>query len=174
MTAHDLVHLNKLFCMEKETTLAPINDKMTIQSLYEQLIKSWNENNSENFSALFAEDGSIVGFDGSQANGKTEIQKHLSGIFADHRTASYVTVIREIRLVTPEVGILRSVVGMVPPGQKQINPATNAVQSMVAVKKNERFKIALFQNTPAAFHGRPEDAKRLTKELQDQLEKESE
>jgi uncharacterized protein (TIGR02246 family) len=157
--------------MEKETTAASINGRITIQSLYQQLIRSWNGNNSKNFAALFADNGSIVGFDGSQVNGKTEIQKHLSGIFADHRTASYVTIIREIRFLSPEVCLLRSVVGMVPPGEQQINPATNAVQSLIAVKQDEDFRIAMFQNTPAAFHGRPENVKQLTKELQDHLER---
>jgi hypothetical protein len=37
---------------------------------------------------------------------------------------------------------------------------------MVAVKHNDEWKIALLQNTPAAWIGRPDDVKALTKELE--------
>jgi hypothetical protein len=36
---------------------------------------------------------------------------------------------------------------------------------MVAVQKGGNWKVALFQNTPAAFHERPDLAKKLTEEL---------
>jgi hypothetical protein len=54
---------------------------------------------------------------------------------------------------------------MVPPGASDINPATNAVQSLVAVRREGVWRIALFHNTPAAFHGRPEESEKLTDEL---------
>jgi hypothetical protein len=54
---------------------------------------------------------------------------------------------------------------MVPPGKKEINPATNAIQSLISTKQNDVWKISLFQNTPAQFHGRPELVEAMTKEL---------
>jgi uncharacterized protein (TIGR02246 family) len=70
-----------------------------------------------------------------------------------------------VRFLTPETAILRAVAGMVPAGQTDLNPAVNAVQSLVAAKSMGRWRIALFQNTPAQFHGRPELAQKLTEEL---------
>jgi hypothetical protein len=58
---------------------------------------------------------------------------------------------------------------MVPPGQSDINPEVNAVQTFLAVKQQNKWSIALFQNTPAAFHGRPELSERLTEQLQQAL-----
>ena len=153
--------------MERELTGTVLqNDVSAIGSLYNQLIKSWNEMNSETYSNLFTADGSIVGFDGSQANSRKEIYEHLSSIFADHAPARYVTIIREIRILSATIGLVRGVAGMIPRNEKKINAKTNAIQSMIAVKQEDRFRIALFQNTPAAFHGRPEDAEQLTDELQ--------
>ena len=149
------------------------DDMLAIQTLYNQLINGWNEMNSEAYADLFTTDGSIVGFDGSQANGREEIYDHLSAIFADHDPARFVTIIKEIRLLSSTVGLLRAVAGMVPRNEREINPKTNAIQSLVAVKKEERFLIALFQNTPAAFHGREEDAKKLAQELQEKFQKQS-
>jgi uncharacterized protein (TIGR02246 family) len=74
--------------------------------------------------------------------------------------------IREVKSLGPDVALLRAVVGMIPPGKTDINPATNAIQTLVALRQAESWKIALFQNTPAQFHGRPDDASALTEELQ--------
>jgi uncharacterized protein (TIGR02246 family) len=80
-------------------------------------------------------------------------------------TATYVGKIREVRFLAAEVALVRAVVGMAPPGQKALNPAANAIQSLVATKHNGAWRIALFQNTPAQFHGRPELVQQLTDEL---------
>ncbi len=98
-----------------------------VRALYNHLLDSWNKRNAADFAALFKEDGNQVGFDGSQVNGRAEIESHLSGIFADHMTAAYVGKVREVRFLSPEVAILRAVVGMVPHGKTDINPATNAI-----------------------------------------------
>ena len=135
------------------------------RALYSQLLDSWHKRNARDFAALFEQDGNQIGFDGSQINGRSEIESHLSGIFADHMTAAYVGKVREVRFLTPDVAILRAVAGMVPHGKTDINPATNAIQSLVAVKRDDRWRIALFQNTPAQFHGRPESVEQLTEEL---------
>ena len=140
-----------------------------VEAIYESLVSSWNETNARVFSDLFSENGSMVGFDGSVANGRQEIYDHLSSIFADHRPAKFVSIIKDIKVLCPTVGLLRAVVGMVPPEQKQVNPKTNAIQSLIVVNEMDHFRIALFQNTPAAFHGRPELVKQLTNELQQEL-----
>jgi uncharacterized protein (TIGR02246 family) len=154
--------------MEKELTGTVLqNDVLAIQTLYHQLIKSWNEMNSKTYANLFTADGSIVGFDGSQANGRKEIHDHLSSIFADHAPARFVTIVTEVRILSSTVCLLRAIAGMIPREGKEINPKTNAIQSLIAVKQEDHFRIALFQNTPAAFHGRPQDSEKLTKTLQE-------
>ncbi len=135
------------------------------RDLYQRLIEAWNKRNARDYALLFASSGSIVGFDGSQVNGQMEIGAHVSEIFSHHQTASYVTIVREVRPIASDVTLLRANAGMVPPGKDDINPELNAVQSMVAARKSGKWEIALFQNTPEAFHGRPELSKKLTEEL---------
>ena len=134
-------------------------------ALHRALIECWNTQDADGFAALFAQDGNMVGFDGSMIDGEDAIRQHLAGIFADHETAKYVTKVRGVRQLVSEVMLLRAVAGMVPPGADDINPDVNAVQSLVAVKDGDQWRAALWQNTPAAFHGRPEDAEALTNEL---------
>ncbi len=64
---------------------------------------------------------------------------------------------------------MRAIVGMVPPGKEDLEPALNAVQTLVAARNEGTWQIALFQNTPAQLHGRPELVKRMTKELRQPL-----
>ena len=144
-------------------------DETPIAALYRQLLDSWNRRDAEGFAALFEEDGNSIGFDGSPMNGRAEIAATLGQIFADHVTATYVAKIRGIRQLAPDVALLRAVVGMVPPGQSELNPAVNAMQTVVAVKHGEEWRIALLQNTPAQFHGRPELSDALTQELRQLL-----
>ena len=135
------------------------------RSLYERLIQAWNKRNARDFALLFASNGSIVGYDGSQVDGQLAVGAHISEIFSHHQTAGYVTIVREVRPISGDVVILRANAGMVPPGKDDINPERNAVQAMVAAQKGGKWEIALFQNTPAAYDGRPELAKKLTEEL---------
>ena len=85
------------------------------------------------------------------------------------QTPRYVSIVREVRLVSGDVTLLRADTGLVPAGKDDIDPALNAVQSMVAVQKGAAWKIALFHNTPAAYHMRPELGKQLTEELRAKL-----
>ncbi|HJW27525.1 MAG TPA: SgcJ/EcaC family oxidoreductase [Rhodocyclaceae bacterium] len=141
-----------------------------VRSLYEQLLNSWNCMDATGFAALFAEDGEAVGFDGSQMAGRNEIAATLRHIFTGHRTGAYVALVRTVRFPVPEVAVLRAEAGMVPPGGRDIDPALNAVQVLVATRAEAGWRIVSFQNTPAQFHGRPEQAAALTAELHRQLQ----
>jgi uncharacterized protein (TIGR02246 family) len=138
-----------------------------IRLLYEQILIAWNQQDAAAMAARFEEEGNIVGFDGSQANSRAAIEDHLRPIFADHPTAAYVAIVREIRMLGRDVGLLRAVVGMIPPNSDDINPAGNTIQTLVAIQNADGWQAALFQSTPAAWHGRPQDSADLTEELRD-------
>ncbi len=140
-------------------------DHDRIQALFQHYLAAWNERNAIELASFFTEDASVVGFDGSQMNGRAEIGATIAQIFKDHQTATYIGIVREVRLLTPDTALLRAVAGMIPRGQHEINPAVNAVMSLTAVIQAGQWKIAHFQNTPAQFHGRPEASGQLTEEL---------
>jgi uncharacterized protein (TIGR02246 family) len=134
-------------------------------ALYQRMLEAWNRRDADGFARLFATDGSTVGFDGSQSNGRDEIASALRQIFSGHPTAAYVAKVREVRRLDATVTLLRAVVGMIPPGKTELKPDVNAIQSLVVVARSDQHQIALLHNTPAAFHGRPEAALQLTEEL---------
>ncbi|WP_199698795.1 SgcJ/EcaC family oxidoreductase [Aurantiacibacter zhengii] len=109
-------------------------------------------------------------FDGSTANGPDEIEAHLRPIFSDHPTARFIGKVREVRLVGEDTALLRAVAGIVPPDENHIKSDRNAIQTLVASKTDRsRWMVEMFHNTPAAFHGRPEESKRLTEEFEREL-----
>ena len=140
-----------------------------LRTLYQNLLKSWNQRDDHAFAVLFEVKGHLVGYDGSQINGRTAIQVEMDRIFHNHIPAAFVGIVREVRFPAPDMAILRAVAGMVPRGQTEVNPAVNAIQTLVAVKREGVWQIALFQNTPAQFHGRMDLAQQLTEELSQTL-----
>lgn len=119
-----------------------------IENLHEQLLSYWNVQDANGMASLFCENGNAIGFDGSQLNGQTGIKSELEKVFAHHKTAAYVWKVEEIRFLTEK---------------------TNAIQTVIAIQDKEAWKISLFQNTPAQFHGRPELVENMTKELTELL-----
>jgi uncharacterized protein (TIGR02246 family) len=138
--------------------------------IYSSLIAGWNAGDAEAMTHDFADDAEIIGFDGTEMSGRARIADYLGGLFVNHKVASFVTIVREVRTIAPGVALLRAEVGMVPPGSSRINPATNAVQTLLALERAGIWQVVLFQNTPAAWHGRENDVKALTAELQDAFE----
>jgi uncharacterized protein (TIGR02246 family) len=141
----------------------------TVQELYRALLAAWNEDDAEAFAAAFAEDGEVIGFDGSEMRGRAAIASELGRIFADHATGSYVGIVRSVRPLGEDAFLLRAVAGVVPAGAADLKPELNSVQSLVASWHDGRWLIDLYHNTPAQLHGRPEAAAALTAELRGQL-----
>jgi len=145
------------------------SDEQAVRALYAESLDSWNRRDAAAMAALYDEQANVTGFDGSQMNGPAEIESEIGAVFRDHQTAAYVGKVREVRFLAADVALLRAVVGMVPPGGTAINPAANAIQSLVATRQAGQWRITLFQNTPAQFHGRPQLAEALTEELRELL-----
>lgn len=123
-----------------------------VHILYQKLIEGWNHRSASQMAEQFSKDGEMIGFDGSQANGREEILSHLKPIFESHPTPPFVNKVKDIRILSSETAILRAIVGMVPPGKTDLEPELNAHQTLVAVKRDDEWRVELFQNTPAQFH----------------------
>ena len=54
---------------------------------------------------------------------------------------------------------------MIPPGKTELEPSRHMWQTLLAARRDGEWKVVLFQNTPAQFHGRPDEVERFTKDL---------
>lgn len=148
---------------------APAGERAA-RELYAEFLSLWNQRAPERLARLFGRNANLVGFDGSPVDGQENIEAHLREVFGSHPTAAFVGKIREVRVLAPDVVLLRAVAGMVPPGKSEVNPAVNTIHTMIATSQGDRWRTELFQSTPAAFHGRPEATEALTAELRKELE----
>lgn len=148
-----------------------LSETATLHALHAVLLASWNARDAATFAEQFTEDAHVIGFDGSEMSGRAEIESQLGRIFGDHPTRPYVGLVRDVKHLGDDVAVLHAVAGMYPPDQRRIDPAVNTVQTLVAIRcDDDRWRAVLYQNTPAALHGRPDQARALTEELQRELD----
>ncbi|MEH7546641.1 SgcJ/EcaC family oxidoreductase [Neobacillus vireti] len=140
-----------------------------VEGIYRQLLEAWNIRSARGMADLFTSNGEMIGFDGSLSVGSEEIFSHLKPIFERHPTARFISKVKNLHFLSPDIAILRAIAGMLPPGQSDINPNVNTHQTLVAVKIDGDWQIKLFQNTPAQFHGRPELVEQMSNELRELL-----
>jgi uncharacterized protein (TIGR02246 family) len=137
-----------------------------IRALYASFLDGWNRRSGAAVAAGFADDGDIIGFDGTHHRGRLSIAADLRAVFGSHQTAAYVAVVRSVRPVAADVAVLIANAGMIPPGGNDLDPALHTVHTLVAVDEGRgRWRISLFQATPAAWHGHEHLRDELTEEL---------
>lgn len=141
------------------------NIKNELENAYKGLINAWNERDAKKMADLFMIEGEIIGFDRSQIIGTKEIYSYLEPVFSDHPTPPYTSKIKNIHVLSPVIGMIRAIAGMVPEGEMDINPYLNTHHTLIAIKEDKKWKIKLFQNTPAQFHRHPELVEEMSKEI---------
>jgi uncharacterized protein (TIGR02246 family) len=134
-------------------------------------LDAWNDRSARGMADHFTVDGEMIGFDGSQVIGREDIYSHLHPIFESHPTPPYFGKAKSISFLGEDAAVLRAIAGMVPEGKTELVPELNTHQTLIAVKSEDDWRIKLFQNTPAQFHGRPELVVQMTTELSELLGK---
>ncbi len=62
-----------------ETHLSNAANEAAVRALYQQLMDAWNNGSGDDYAVTFAEDGILVGFDGTAFNGRQEIVSFQTG-----------------------------------------------------------------------------------------------
>lgn len=141
----------------------------SIRALYAQFLEGWNQRSGAGVASGFTDDGDIVFFDGSHYRGRLSIAADLRQLFGTAPTQTYVGVVRSVRPMATGVALLIAHAGMIPPGENDLDPRLLAVHTMTAVEAGGRWRIGLFQETPAVWHGHEDARQALLDELRGQL-----
>ena len=137
-----------------------------IRALYADFVDGWNRRSGAAVAAVFADDGDMVGYDGTTVSGRLSIASDLRRVFGSHPTATYVAVVRSVRAITDGVAVLHAHAGMIPPGEDDVDSNLHSIHTLVAIDQGSgRWKTTLFQATPAAWLGRRDAREALTAEL---------
>ncbi|WP_406199097.1 SgcJ/EcaC family oxidoreductase [Kitasatospora sp. NBC_01560] len=140
-------------------------DEHAVRALYHRALDGWNLQDGSAYAGPFAEDGEVIGLDGTRYSGRSVIAAELGRIFTDHATPEYVAKVRRVRALGPGVAQLDAIAGLVPDDAETPDPALDALQTVIAVNAGAGWRIALLQNTPARYDRRPDLARALAAEL---------
>src|SRR5436305_2082325 len=130
-------------------------DEAAIRALFQQMLDGWNRSDGNAFAAPFAEESDFVGFDGTYLKGRQEIASFHQQLFDMYlKGTRLVGKVRGVRLLTPDVAVMHAVGGTVMPGQSDLEPERNSIQTLVVMKRDGKWRFAAFQNSRAQFMGR--------------------
>ncbi len=82
------------------------------------MIDGWNQDDGDSFASPFAEDGDLVGFDGTHLKGRQQIASFHQQLLDTYVKGSrLVGKIRNVRFLAPDVAIMHVVGGTIMKGQ---------------------------------------------------------
>lgn len=123
-------------------------DEANVRGLYERLMDGWNQGNGESFAASFAEDGDLIGFDGTHLKGRREIASFHQPLFDKWlKGTRLVGKVKTVRFLSPDVALMQAVGGTVMRGRSEPSPERDSIQTLVATKHGDEWRLAAFQNT---------------------------
>jgi uncharacterized protein (TIGR02246 family) len=131
------------------------DDEAAVRALYEQLMAGWNKGSGEAFAAPFAEDGDLIGFDGTHLKGRQVIASFQQTLFDKWlKGTRLVGEVKRVRCLSPDVTLMHAVGGTVMRGKSQPSPERDSIQTLVAIKRSGEWRLAAFQNTRVRLMGR--------------------
>jgi uncharacterized protein (TIGR02246 family) len=124
------------------------HDEAAVCALYEQLMEGWNSGSGAAFAAPFAEDGDLIGFDGTHLKGREEIAAFHQPLFATYlKGTRLVGRVISVRFPSPNVALIHAIGGTVMRGKAAPAPERDSIQTLVATQGVDAWHLAAFQNT---------------------------
>jgi uncharacterized protein (TIGR02246 family) len=121
--------------MHDETTTNYFADKAAVRALYQELMDGWNR-------------GSGTAFDGTHFKGREEIAPFHQELFDKWLKGSrLVGKVKDVRFLSPDVAVMHAVGSAVMRGKNEPSREGDSIQTLVAVRQSEEWRLAAFQNT---------------------------
>ena len=130
-------------------------EETAVRALYEQLVDGWNDGSGEAFAAPFAEDGDLIGFDGTHLKGRHRIATFHQRLFGTYLEGTrLVGRVKSVRFVGPDVALVHALGGIQRRGKSDPSSRRDSIQTLVAVRRGGEWRFAAFQNTQVRPMGR--------------------
>jgi uncharacterized protein (TIGR02246 family) len=103
---------------------------------------------TQGYAAEFTEDCDYVAFDGTRFRGPAEPGKHLARLFDTVlRDSRLEGEVESVRFVTPDVAVVHWTGSVAYPWQQRVSRRRLSRQTLVLVRRDERWLATAFQNT---------------------------
>jgi len=130
-------------------------DEAAVRTLYQELMDGWNQGSAQSFAAPFAEDGDLIGFDGTHLKGEQEIVSFHQPLFDKWlKGTRLVGEVTSVRFLAPDVALMHATGGTVMRGKSKPSPERDSIQTLVATKRADKWWLSAFQNTRVRPMGR--------------------
>jgi uncharacterized protein (TIGR02246 family) len=121
-------------------------DEAAVRDLLAQLFAAWG--NADAYAAFFTEGGDYVAFDGTHWRGRRAIAEGHRPLFERFLKGSHLfTESVAVRLLVPDVALVHATGAVLRAGQKRPAKGRLSIQTLVAVRQEDGWRFAAFQNT---------------------------
>jgi uncharacterized protein (TIGR02246 family) len=130
-------------------------DEAAVRALYQQLMDGWNRGSGADFAAAFTDDGDLVAFDGTHLRGREQIAAVQQKLFDRFlKGTRLVGSVEQVRFTGPDTAVLHAVGNTVMRRKSKPSPERASIQTLVAVRRDGRWRLVAFQNTRVRPMGR--------------------
>jgi uncharacterized protein (TIGR02246 family) len=144
--------MNKTASISDEATRT---DETAIRDLYQATMDGWNRGSGSAFAAAWAEDGHLVGFDGTHFTSRAKIAEFHDPLLRTHlKGTRSVGAVTDVQFPAPDVAVLHARGGTIMAGGSRPTPERDSIQTMVAVRREGAWRLLAFQNTRVRPMGR--------------------
>jgi uncharacterized protein (TIGR02246 family) len=133
---------------EQTTPAVSDADEAAVAALTQRVVAAWAYHDAEAFAGVFVDDGTMI-LPGVYRKGREEIRAYMTEAFVGKYKGTQVTGKPiDIRFLTPEVGVLLTVGGVLGPGETEVTTDSAIRASWLVVKRTGEWRLAAYQNSP--------------------------
>jgi len=121
-------------------------DVIAIRSLIDGMCDTWAAGNATGYAECFSEDSDYVTYNGMHLHGREENAKlHGAAFRGVLKGTSLAVRIESLAFLSPDVALIHTTGAGARRGQES-SPRRKSIQTLVAVKQHQQWKIRAFQN----------------------------
>jgi uncharacterized protein (TIGR02246 family) len=122
------------------------SDEAAVRALVQRLYEAWGD--ADAYAAAFTEDADYIAFDGSHFRGRRAIAEGHRPLFERFLKGSrLVDESSSVRFLTPDVALIHGKGAILRARQRRPSRGRLSVQTLVAVRQADGWRLAAFQNT---------------------------
>jgi uncharacterized protein (TIGR02246 family) len=123
-------------------------DEDAIRALPKRIESGWSQGSGRMIGDVYATDGKLVAGDGTVTVGREQISAYHDQLFANYLKGTKLLVeVTDVRFLTPDIALMHTAGGILWPGEQQLKPGNDGIQSFVTVRQDGAWRVLLFQNT---------------------------
>jgi uncharacterized protein (TIGR02246 family) len=129
-------------------TRAGSTDQQSVRALYQQFMDAWNQGDGAALAAVFTDDGDLVGFDGTHLRGRVVIEEFQQKLFDKYLKGTRLTgAVNGVRFLHANTAVMHAIGGTIMKRKTKPARARESIQTLVATRTDDGWRLAAFQNT---------------------------